>query len=119
QMGGLSTSVGCRDLDQDVFDITLRIFHDYIKIAVLAEYPGIEQFKLWLISSEPMVLFDQLRIRIRSLRVLVQVLHVGVRRSAIEIEVIFFDILAMIAFVAGQAEKTFFQNWVMLIPERH
>src|SRR6266581_3700375 len=51
--------------------------------------------------------------------ILVQIFHVGVRGSTVEVEVIFFDILAMIAFVAGQAEKTFLQNWVMLVPERH
>jgi hypothetical protein len=37
-------------------------------------------------------------------------------RRAVEIEVIFFDVLAMIAFAVRQSEKTFLQDWVSAVP---
>src|SRR5215471_10493949 len=38
-------------------------------------------------------------------------------RRAIEIEVIFFDVLAMIAFAVGEAEQPLFQNRALAVPE--
>ena len=40
------------------------------------------------------------------------------RRRAVEVEVIFLDVFAVIAFVTGQAENALFQNWVALVPQR-
>ncbi len=51
------------------------------------------------------------------MRIFVQILHVRVRRRRIEIEVILLHILAMVAFVARQAEHAFFEDGVALIPE--
>src|SRR5437899_3858756 len=85
QTGGLSASVGCRNLDQNVFDITLRILHNYIEIAVLAEYSCVEEFEFWLIFSATAIFFDELRIGIRSMRILVEIVHVGVRGSTVEV----------------------------------
>jgi hypothetical protein len=31
----------------------------------------------------------------------------------------FFYIFPMIAFVGGQAEQAFFQDWIFAVPERH
>src|SRR5256885_10071163 len=53
------------------------------------------------------------------MRILVQIFHIGMCRSTVEVEVIFFDILAVVALVAGQTEKTFLQNWVVLVPESY
>jgi len=50
------------------------------------------------------------------LRILVQILHVGMRGSAVEVEVIFLYILAMIAFVAGKPKKPFFQDRITFVP---
>jgi len=41
-----------------------------------------------------------------------------VRRGAVEVEVIFLHILAMIAFVAGQPEETLFEDGIRPVPER-
>src|SRR5258708_30475337 len=38
---------------------------------------------------------------------------------AVQVEVIFLHVLAMIAFVAGKAEDPFFQDGIALIPQRH
>jgi len=52
------------------------------------------------------------------MRILVQIFHVGMRGSTVEVEVIFFDVLAMIAFVAVRP-KDVPSDRVMLVPERH
>src|SRR5207245_11692260 len=38
------------------------------------------------------------------------------RRRAVEIEVVLLDVLAMIAFAAGEAEEAFFENWIAMVP---
>ena len=50
------------------------------------------------------------------MRILVQVPHVRVRRSAVEIEVAFLDILAVIALAVGQSEETFLENRILAVP---
>jgi hypothetical protein len=35
---------------------------------------------------------------------------------AIEVEVVFFDILAMVAFAIRYPEETFFEYWILAIP---
>ena len=52
------------------------------------------------------------------MRILVQILHVGVRRCAIEIEVVFLDVLAVIPLIAGQPEQTLLQDGITFVPER-
>ena len=53
------------------------------------------------------------------MRILVQVLHVRVRGGAVEVEIVFLNVLAMIAFAICQAKQTFFQDGIPAIPERN
>ena len=39
------------------------------------------------------------------------------RGRAVEVEVVFLHVLAVIAFVAGQAEDPFFQDGIALVPQ--
>ena len=55
------------------------------------------------------VCLDQVAIGILRLRILVEVLHVRVGRRAVEVEVIFLDVFAMVAFGVGQAEQRSFR----------
>src|SRR4029077_4041443 len=48
KIGGFRAAVGDSDLDQNVFDIGLGIFHDHVEVAIFVKYTRIEQFKLWL-----------------------------------------------------------------------
>ena len=64
----------------------------------------------------PAVLFHQLRVWKRSLRVLVQVLHVGMRGGAVQIVVTLLNVLSMIALIARQAEEPFFQDRIAPVP---
>src|SRR5262249_25106516 len=45
------------------------------------------------------------------------VLHVGVGWSAIEVEIVLLDVLTMVTFGVGQAEKTLLDDRVLFIPE--
>src|SRR5262249_36350919 len=45
-------------------------------------------------------------------------LHVGVGRRAVEIEVVFLDVLAVIALTVGDAEQTLLQDGIDAVPER-
>ena len=53
----------------------------------------------------------------RRLRVLVEILHVGMRWRAVEVEVIFFDVFAVVALAVGEPEEPFFENRVFPVPE--
>jgi hypothetical protein len=48
---------------------------------------------------------------------IVQVLHVGVGGSAVEVEVILLDILSMVALAVGEPEQTLLQDGVPPVPK--
>src|SRR6185436_11524879 len=52
------------------------------------------------------------------LRILIQVLHVRVRRRRIYIEVILLDVLTVVSLTTGQAKQTFFQDRIVTVPQR-
>jgi hypothetical protein len=52
------------------------------------------------------------------LRILVEKLHVGVGRSAVEIEVIFLNILSVVALAPREPEKTLFEDGIFAVPKR-
>src|SRR5262249_25130375 len=60
---------------------------------------------------------NDLVIGVRRLRIFVEVLHVGMRRRAVEIEVILFDVLAVVALAVGQAEQALLDDGVHAVPE--
>src|SRR5271157_2257794 len=92
------------DSNEDVLRGGLGILDDDIKIPVFVEDTGIEQLKFGLFFRTAAVFFDELPIGKGALRIFVKELHVGVRRRAVEVEVIFLHILAVISFVACQAK---------------
>ena len=50
------------------------------------------------------------------MRVLVEVLHVGVGGSVIEVEVVLLDVFAVVSFSGGEAEGSFLQNGILAVP---
>src|SRR4029079_17898012 len=62
--------------------------------------------------------FDERRIRKCRLRILVEKLHVGVRRRAVRVEVALLDIFSVVAFAARQAEEPFFEDGIAAVPQR-
>ena len=52
----------------------------------------------------PPVRLDQIVVGKRRLRILVQVLHVGMGGRAVEVEVVFFNVFAVVGLAVRQAE---------------
>src|SRR6516162_413837 len=93
------------------------ILDKHIEILIAIEHTGIPEFILHLLRRPPLVCFDQVAMGALLLRVLVEILHVGMRRRAVEVKVVFLDIFAVIAFAVGQAEQTFLQDRVSAVPQ--
>ena len=114
---GFRAAIVDRDFDQHVFRIGLGVFHKNIEVAVIVEDAGVEQFVLHLFARAPLVGFHQVAIGIFPLRIFVQILHVGMRRRAVDIKVVFLYVFAVVALAVGQAEQAFFQDRVATVPQ--
>jgi hypothetical protein len=114
----LGAPIGHRDADQDVVAAGLRVLDGDVEVAVLVEDPGVEQLVLGLSAVATRVFGSQRLVRERRLRVLVQPLHVGVRRRGVEVEVVLLHVLAVIAVGAGHTEQPLLEDRVTLVPER-
>src|SRR5437868_2534646 len=103
--------------DADVFRVGFCVFDKYVEITIFIKDSGIQQFILWASAATIPVLFDQLCIWKSGLRIFVEILHVGMRRSRIEIEVILLHVLAVICFARDKTIQTFLQYRIVTIPK--
>ena len=113
----LAAAVRRTDPDEHVFRRSLGIFHEYIEIPVFVEHAGIEQLVLEVLPRPPAVSLPQIPIRKRPLRILVQVLHVRVRRRRVQVEVIFLDVFPVVALRIRKTEGTLFDDRVLAVPQ--
>ncbi len=104
------------DLDQDILGRFLGVFHEHIEIAVLVKHAGVEQLILEFVTTAVAVGSDKLVVGISRLRILVELLHVGMRRRAVEVEIIFLHILAVVALAIGQAEQALLEDRILAVP---
>src|SRR5216684_2723598 len=118
QLSALRPAIYRGDANQDIFDIGLRVFHKYVKVAVLLEHSGIEQLKFRLLLAPAPIFLQQPRIRKLPLWVLVEHAHVAVRWRRIQVKILLLDVLAVVSFVARQAEKPLLQYGIAPIPHR-
>ena len=88
----------------------------HIPVVIVFKHPGIEQAEGWLISAAMGVFLHQLGVGVFGLRIFVKVFKVAMARRCIFIKIIFLDILAMIALIAGETEGTFLENGIMAVP---
>ena len=93
-------AINGRHLDENIVGIRLCVFNKNIEVAVVIEHARIDQIKFRRLSTTTAVLFHKLRVGKRGLRIFVKIFHVGVRRCGIEVEKIFFNVLAVIPFAA-------------------
>src|SRR3954453_5496518 len=107
-----------RDLDQDVFWRWFGIPPEHIEIAILIKDAGIDQFILHFVTVTSLVRHDQIGIRERKLRVLIQQLHIGVSGRAVEVEIVFFNVLTVVPLTISKAEQAFLKDWIDAIPKR-
>ena len=106
------------DLDQQVFGGFLGILDKDVKIPILIEHTRVDQFVLELVSAPTSARIDQVFVWICRLRILVEILHVRMGRRTVEVEVVFLDVLTVIALAVGQAEEPLFEDRVFPIPQR-
>src|SRR6266511_1015925 len=118
QLRRLRTAIRRRDADEDVVWRGFGVFDNHIEVAVIVEDARVHQFEFRVGLAASPVLLDKTRVRELSLRILVEELHVRVRRRAVEVEVVFLYILAMIPLVARQPEQPLLKNRVAAIPKR-
>src|SRR5271170_1637269 len=119
QCGRLRPTIGYAYLDEEVFRRLLRILHKDVEVAIFVEDSGIQQFILHVATITSLVRLDQFVIRKRSLGILVQILHVGVGGRAVEVKVVFFDVLAVVGLAVRKTERTFLKDWIFAIPQGH
>src|SRR5262249_13928622 len=103
--------------DEDVVGSGLGVLDEHIEVAVSIENARVQQLVLQGMPIALTVCLDELTIRKGCLRVLVEVLHVGMRGRRIEVEVVLLDVLPVIALATGEAEEPLFENRVPTIPQ--
>src|ERR1700756_2548731 len=105
------------DADQQVFRIRLGILYEDVKISVGIKHARVDQFVLKFVSRPAAVFLHKITIGEFLLRILVEVFHVRVRGCAVKIEVVFLDVLAVVAFTIRQTEETLLKDWIPPIPK--
>src|SRR5215472_6827167 len=118
ERSGLGPAIENRDSNQDVFRSLLGVFHQHIEIAILFKDASIDQLVLKFVPRSFPVGFYQVVVWERSLRIFVEIFHVGVRWCAVQIEVVLLNIFAVITFAVCQAEEALFQDGVLAVPQR-
>ena len=85
--------------------VDLGVLDDDVEVAVLVEDAGVEQLELGALAAAAAVLLDQPAVGKLGLRILVEELHVGVRRRVVEVEVVLLDVLAVVALVGVRPNR--------------
>src|SRR6516225_8933361 len=114
----LGPAIARFDPHMDLFRGRLRIENFDIPIAILVKHPGVEEIEGRIAAAAPPVFGDEPFVGIGGLRVFVEIAQPAVARRSIDVEIVFLDVLAVVAFVAGQAEGTLFEDRVAAVPQR-
>ena len=117
---GLGTAIDHRDVAEDVLGVRLGVLDEHVEVPIGGEYVGhgIEQLELRLPLASRSVGLDERLVREGDLRILVDHFHVGVRRRAVEVEVVFLHVLAVVALLIAEPERALLQERVLLVPQR-
>ena len=118
--GRLRPAIDHADLDQEVLGRLLSILDEHVEVAIPLEDTRIQEFVLHVATGAPFVRLNEVGVvRKGRLGILVQLLHVRMGRRAIEVEVVLFDVLAVVAFAVGQAEQSLLEYWILAVPQTH
>ena len=104
QPRGFRPAIANREPDQDIVWRILSIFSKHIEVSVVIKDACIRKLKFSRLKVALSVLVYQPGIGEFRLRIFVEGSHIGMRRSRIQIEIAFLDVLAVIPFGAGQTE---------------
>jgi hypothetical protein len=107
-----------RELDQDVVMVGLRVGRVDVEVALRFEHARVGELELRMLAGALLVLGDEAFVWERGLRILVERLQPRGGRQRIEVEVLFLDVLAVIALGAAETEQAFLQERVLAVPQR-
>src|SRR5580698_1883713 len=117
QRCGLRTTIKGFDADTKVLARGLRILDKNVEVAVLVEHACFQKLKLKSTAAPFSILIQKPLVGERSLWVFIEVLHVGVGGSAVDVEVVLLHILAVVALAGSEAEGALFQDGILPVPE--
>src|SRR6202051_2943091 len=114
--GGFRAAIYHDEFDKNIFDVGLGILDEHGEVTIFCEYAGVHQFEFGLSAVATAVFGNQGIVRKFRLGIFVQHLHVAVGWRGIQVEVIFFYILAMISLMPGTTEEPLLQDMIATVP---
>src|SRR5512140_711715 len=117
KFGRFGAAVYGGNLHEDILGTRLGIFHKNVKVSVLRENAGIKEFILHVLPRSMPVRLYKIRIWKCRLRIFIEVLHVGMGSSRVEIKVVLLHIFPVVPFAIGQAKEALFEDRVFAVPE--
>ena len=118
QRSRIRAAIRNSDANQNVVFTGLGVLRGDIEITPILKRVGIGNFKLAVQPATLARFLQQLLIRKRSLRILIQRLHIGMCGRGIQVVIQLFYIFPMVPFRPGQPEEPLLQNRVLPIPKR-
>ena len=106
------------DPHQRVVGARFRVFDGHIEIAVVVKDAGIVNLEFWVLAAAGAILSNQPCVRKLGLRILVEHPHVGVGRRAVLKIPQLLGVLAVIAFLVGEAKQALLEDRVAAVPQR-
>ena len=116
-MGWGRATIDGRDPDRDILLVDLRILHRDVEEPVVVEDAGVDEFILGALAGTATVFGNEVGVGKDLLRILVEQAHEGMRRQVVDVEVVVFHVLAMIALERSDAEEPLLQVVVVAVPE--
>jgi hypothetical protein len=84
---------------------------------MVVEDSRVKKLELRLVPSSVLALFDEPAIGVFGLRVFIERPHIRMGGRRVEIVVLFFDVLTMIALGAGEPKEALFENGILPVPQ--
>lgn len=91
---------------------------EHIPVTILIKAIRVKNLKLWDIPTTVHVLSNEIFVWVTLLRILVEELHVRMRRGRVQIVVELLDIFTVVPLVASHAEEAFLEDGVLTVPQR-
>ena len=117
ELGGVGAAVVDLDADVEIVDPVLGVLDEDVEVPILGEDAGVDQLHLAPGPALARILLDEPRVRVLGLGVLVEVLHVRMRRRGVQVVVQLLHVLAVVTLRPRQAKKAFFQDRVPAVPQ--
>src|SRR5258705_3757515 len=115
--GRIGPSVANRDAHQNVIRSFLSVFEKDVEVAVVIEDTCIDKLVLEVMARTFAICLDKIYVRVRTLRILIEVFHVAVCGCRVEVEVILLNVFAVVSLTVSKSEEALFKDRVALVPE--